>query len=161
MSNFSKPVVTIILPKSPHISGNFCTGVKIFHFSRVIIFGQLLQIFGDFLLVTMITGNKHMAHIYRWPLLDPRQVQLYLVGNNTFYERFNSMRRDDMTMALERERFFESNFLLNFVTFSKRPFHVVAAAEERLLNNSNATLICKTLFIPPSTYLSLPPSLSL
>ena len=31
-----------------HILGNFCEGFKIFHFSSGIIFGQLLQSFGDF-----------------------------------------------------------------------------------------------------------------
>ena len=112
----------------------------------------------------MITGNKHMAHIYRWPLLDPRQVQLYLVGNNTFYERFNSMRRDDMTMALERERFFESNFLLNFVTFSKRPFHVVAAAaaEERGFPIIQMQHLLAKHYLSPHLpiFLSLLPSLS-
>ena len=33
----------------------FFKGVKIFHFSSEIVFGQLLQIFGYFLLVTLIT----------------------------------------------------------------------------------------------------------
>ena len=31
-----------------HILGNFCEGVKIFHFSSEILFGQLLETFGDF-----------------------------------------------------------------------------------------------------------------
>ena len=33
---------TIILPKLLTFLGNFCKGVKIFHFSTEIIFGQLL-----------------------------------------------------------------------------------------------------------------------
>ena len=37
-----------------HIVGIFCKGVKIIHFSCEIIFGQLLQTFGDFYLVTLI-----------------------------------------------------------------------------------------------------------
>ena len=37
-----------------HVLSNFCKGVKIFQFSSRIIFGQLLQIFGNFLLVTLI-----------------------------------------------------------------------------------------------------------
>ena len=45
----------IILPKSPTLLGNFCKGVKIIHFSIEIIFGQLLQTFGDFYLVTLLT----------------------------------------------------------------------------------------------------------
>ena len=36
-----KPFATINLPKSPTFLGNFCKGVKIFHFSSEIIFGQL------------------------------------------------------------------------------------------------------------------------
>ena len=40
--HFLKPLVTINLPKSPALVGNFCNGVKIYHFSREIILGQLL-----------------------------------------------------------------------------------------------------------------------
>ena len=43
LRNFLKPVATIILPKSPTLLGNFCKGVKIFHFSSEIIFGQLYR----------------------------------------------------------------------------------------------------------------------
>ena len=42
LGNFSKPVATINLPKSHSFLGNFCKGVKIFHFASEIIFGQLL-----------------------------------------------------------------------------------------------------------------------
>ena len=51
--NFSKPLATILLPKSPTFLGNFCKGVKILNFSREIVFGQLLKTFGNFLLVTL------------------------------------------------------------------------------------------------------------
>ena len=37
-----KALATINLPKSQTFLGNFCKGVKIFNFSREIIFGQLL-----------------------------------------------------------------------------------------------------------------------
>ena len=37
-----KALATINLPKSPTFLGNFCKGVKIFHFSSEINFGQLL-----------------------------------------------------------------------------------------------------------------------
>ena len=37
--------------------GNFCKVVKIFNFSIKIIFGQLSQTFGDFLLVTLVSGD--------------------------------------------------------------------------------------------------------
>ena len=53
-----KPLATIYLPKAPTFLGNFCKGVKIYHFCSEIIFGQLLQTFGDFFLVLL-----PMAHI--------------------------------------------------------------------------------------------------
>ena len=37
-----KALATINLPKSPTFLGNFCKGVKIYHISSEIIFGQLL-----------------------------------------------------------------------------------------------------------------------
>ena len=49
-----KSLATINLPKSLTFLGNFCKGVKIYHFSSEIIFGQLLHRFGDFYLVTLI-----------------------------------------------------------------------------------------------------------
>ena len=48
-----KPLATINLPKSPTFLGTVCEGVKIYHFSNEIIFGQLLKTFGDFFLVTL------------------------------------------------------------------------------------------------------------
>ena len=39
--------------KLPELLGNFCKGVKIINFCSEIIFGQLLQRFGDFYLVTL------------------------------------------------------------------------------------------------------------
>ena len=53
--DFSKPVAIISLPKLPTFLGNFCKGVKIYHFSSEILFGQLLWTFGDILLVTLAT----------------------------------------------------------------------------------------------------------
>ena len=48
LGNFSKPQATIIFPTTPTFLGNFCKGVKICNLSSEIIFGQLLQTFGDF-----------------------------------------------------------------------------------------------------------------
>ena len=48
MGKFLKPLATINLPKSPTILCNFCKGVKIYHFSNELIFGELLETFGDF-----------------------------------------------------------------------------------------------------------------
>ena len=58
MGNFSKFVARIILPKLPTFICNFCKGIKIFHFSIEIIFGQLLKTFGDFVLVTLADGQS-------------------------------------------------------------------------------------------------------
>ena len=44
------------MPKSSTFLGIFCKGVKNSNFSSEIIFGQLLQTFGDFLLVTLLIG---------------------------------------------------------------------------------------------------------
>ena len=54
LGNFSKPVATISLPKSLTFLGNICKGVTIFNFCSEIIFGQFLETFGDFLLVTLL-----------------------------------------------------------------------------------------------------------
>ena len=54
LGNFFKPLATINLPNSLTFLGNFCKGIKIYHFSSEIIFGQLLQTFGDFYLVTLV-----------------------------------------------------------------------------------------------------------
>ena len=48
-------MATINLPKSLTFLGDFCKGVKIIKFSSEIIFGQLLQTFDDFLLVTLLS----------------------------------------------------------------------------------------------------------
>ena len=42
LGKFLKPLAIINLPKSPTFGGNFCKGLKIYHFSSEIIFGQLL-----------------------------------------------------------------------------------------------------------------------
>jgi len=53
LGNFSKPMATII----PTFLGNFRKGDKTIQFSSEIIFGQLLQTFGDFLLVTLFVND--------------------------------------------------------------------------------------------------------
>ena len=53
LGNFLRPLATINLPKPSTFLGNFCKGVQIVHFSCEIIFGQLLQTFGYFCLVTL------------------------------------------------------------------------------------------------------------
>ena len=71
LGNFTKPVATISLPKSPTFLGNFCKGEKIFNVSSEIIFGQLLQTFGDFYLVTLLAGNTTLQE---WSSLDKEEL---------------------------------------------------------------------------------------
>ena len=56
LGSFLKPLATTNLSKSLTFLGNFCKGVKIYHFSIEIIFRQLLLTFGDFFLVTLIVS---------------------------------------------------------------------------------------------------------
>ena len=48
LGKHSKPAATNILPKLPALLSNFCKEVKSIHFYSEIIFGQLIQTFGDF-----------------------------------------------------------------------------------------------------------------
>ena len=43
LGNFLKPLATINLPKSPTFLSSFCEGVKIYHFSSEIIFGNFYR----------------------------------------------------------------------------------------------------------------------
>ena len=43
LGNFLKPMTTIDLPKSPTLLGNFCKGVKIYHFYSEIILGNFYR----------------------------------------------------------------------------------------------------------------------
>ena len=82
-----KALGTIILPKSPTFLGNFCKGVKIFNFSSEITFGQLLQTFGVFLLVTLVycqykffyflLGSFEQAITFTRLAFDPKWQYLY------------------------------------------------------------------------------------
>ena len=56
LGNFSKHATTIILPKPPTFLGQFFLSCQN-QFSSEIIFGQLFQIFGNFLRVTLILKN--------------------------------------------------------------------------------------------------------
>ena len=65
--NFLKPLATTNLPKSLTFLGNFCKGVKSYHFCSEIIFGQLLQTFGNFFLVTLAIGTNVQMFQFRYP----------------------------------------------------------------------------------------------
>ena len=60
LDKFLKPLATINLPKSPTILGNFCKGVKIYHFSIEIIFVQLSWTFANFSGHTAGHVSKHL-----------------------------------------------------------------------------------------------------
>ena len=57
------PLATINLPKSPTFLGNFCKGVKIYHLSSEINFGQLLLTFGNFYLVTLVAALTNCSKL--------------------------------------------------------------------------------------------------
>ena len=61
LGSFSKPFATINLPKSPTFLDNFCKGVKIFNFSREIIFGQLFLVTMDFCSILWWKGLRVSA----------------------------------------------------------------------------------------------------
>ena len=64
LGKFLKPFATINLPKSPTFLAIFVRVSKIYHFSIDIIFGQLLQTFGDFFLVTLSTLESIKTYIW-------------------------------------------------------------------------------------------------
>ena len=53
-----KPLATINLSKSPTLLGNFCKGVKIYHFSCEIILGNFYRHLAIFSLVTLLVIQK-------------------------------------------------------------------------------------------------------
>ena len=63
LGNFLKPLATNSLPKSLKFLGNFGKDVKIYHFSCEIIFGQVLQTFRDFYLVTLAATNTNILRL--------------------------------------------------------------------------------------------------
>ena len=74
LGNFFKPLATINLPKSYTFLGNFCKGVKIFHFSSEIIFGQFKLSFGNFFLVTLVPTYILVSRLICTPI-DPCDIQ--------------------------------------------------------------------------------------
>ena len=64
----------IILPKLLTFLGNFCKGVKIINFSREIRFGQLIETFGDFLLVALPTTSRSLPEFHFGRRVWPREA---------------------------------------------------------------------------------------
>ena len=71
LGNFLKPLARVNLPKFPTFLSIFCKGVKIYHFSSVINFGQLLQTFGDFFWSHWRDGGKSKN---KWVLISLRKL---------------------------------------------------------------------------------------
>ena len=69
LGNFLKHLATVNLPKFPTLLSISCKGVKIHHFSSVINFGQLLQTFGDFFLLTLPSPDILLKIGHSRPLL--------------------------------------------------------------------------------------------
>ena len=66
--NFLKALATINLPKSPTFLGNFCEGVKIYHFSSEIIFGNFCRYLAIFFLVTLPMSQSFPKMAKPYPL---------------------------------------------------------------------------------------------
>ena len=58
-------LATINLPKSLTFLRNFCKGVKIYHFSSKIIFGQVLLTFGDFFWSHWFLVTKRVSTLFQ------------------------------------------------------------------------------------------------
>ena len=97
LGNFSKPLATISLPKSPTFLGNFWKGVKIFHFSSEIILGKFYRQLDDFFLVTLVEGAYILGlnTIYKWHLTIQQNNQSSLVR---WLEAENTNLRGSITM---------------------------------------------------------------
>ena len=104
LGNFSKLVASIILPKSPTFLGNFCKGVKIFHFSSGIIFGQLLKTFGGFLLVTLNSlwakNTKKFKFKREYFCPSESMSQKAKIGNSTIDKYFSGLEGFDLNRGL-------------------------------------------------------------
>ena len=90
LGNFLKPLASINLPKSLTFLGNFCKGVKIYHFYIEIIFRKLLQTFGDFYLVTLcaiVTVPYHSSYL-NFSLYFYRKIISELCTRYTLQEDF-------------------------------------------------------------------------
>ena len=76
LGKFSKPVTIIILPKLPTLLGNFCIGVKIFHFQVKSFLGNFYRHLANFYwshclrIMTKNLGWKMRHHLRNWILLD-------------------------------------------------------------------------------------------
>ena len=93
---YSNHLVTINLPKSPTFLGNFCKGVKIFHFSSEILFGQLSSKFGNFFLSHWCQPLTVLIKILL--KFKQRKLQLYSVFQLSITEALTVLSGNSSTM---------------------------------------------------------------
>ena len=134
LSNY---LATINLPKSPTFFGNFCKGVKIYHFSSEIIFGQLLQTFGDIFLVTQDRTNTQVMSRANFSVFTPATR-----CQNWF--RYESKQKNLQSSTC--------HFLIEF-----NRFFVVRTqyGKKKYLEEKDDSAICTFLFVSRSVYLLL------
>ena len=78
LGNFSKPVATIILPKSLTFLGNFCKDVKIFNFLVKLFLGNFYRLLATFYWSHWY-GLKSICGHSRWKVIgsNPHTVKLF------------------------------------------------------------------------------------
>ena len=104
LGNFLKPLATINLPKSLTILSNICKGVKIYHFSCEIIPGQLLQTFGGFYLVTLVTPMLFKQTLFTLSQINSTLLKVFKMGHSQpLYYLFSSF--PQLTVNIFRIKF--------------------------------------------------------
>ena len=99
-----KPLATINLPKSLTFLGNFCKVAKIFNFSCAIIFGQLLQTFGDFFLVTLYVSMNGLPPVLLVWIQVFSLFQINIFTNVTYLLVWLNRNQSNRRSAVPRER---------------------------------------------------------
>ena len=95
LGNFLKPLSPINLSKSPTFLGNLRKGVKIYHFSSEIIFGQLLKTFGAFFWSHWRTAD---VGVCKWQ--QRLKVKLCLAITNNVLGTMANFRRLDLAIQV-------------------------------------------------------------
>ena len=90
-ATFQSPGQQLFCPNHQCILGKFCKGVKIFNFTREILFGQLIKIFGDFFfLITLLSCEifLRLLHTFRAKELIKRKSERKFEFENFFLSLF-------------------------------------------------------------------------
>ena len=92
-ATFQSPGQQLFCPNHQCILGKFCKGVKIFNFTREILFGQLIKIFGDFFfLITLLSCEifLRLLHTFRAKELIKRKSERKFEFENFFSFSFST-----------------------------------------------------------------------